>query len=154
MNDIFHKRIQKHIDTSFDLLTYNSVIECTVAWNNEQYYDIYNHDRYFFQHANDGSMIINSFNNDDEYLEFEIDLCKNGEYIIKIYGKIERDGLNDFYEYCEFKTTIYEDEEEYFMQSTVQDLFFTLEENNKIVNFMHKANELIELRGSNGKPTP
>lgn len=133
----------------FDILTYNSVVESSMSVNDEQYYDCYNHESYFFMHSVDGSLIIGLLDNEDDQLTAEISLPrKDGSHLLTIdyRGVIQSNSGSFDYEEITYSTKILKEEEEYFMESTVENLPLSMNENMMIMSFIKKAYELIDIR--------
>lgn len=144
------KAVRERIEelNPFDILTYDLFAECNCSVNREQYYSSYNHNSYFYQHCNDGNIVIGVIDTDDDTITVEIGLYKNGLYEVDIDFRSIVTSVTCSFEHEEmnYKTAVYVSEEDYFQQSTVQDLGFTIEENNMIIDFINKAYELIKLR--------
>lgn len=143
---VFRNELEEY--NSFDISIYDSWTKHTESVSYEQYYNFVRRDKFCYREKKEGNYCIGVVENTNQDMCVVIDPMMDdlGAYNMKIhYIHIpEHEYSANFSE--SIYTKIYSEESGYFMQSTIEDMVLTLEENNMIFNFMNQLNTLSELR--------
>lgn len=135
---------------ALEILSYDQVVSNSHGVNNEVYTSKKFQDLECFQNPKTGEYNITILSNALMELYFFINQLteepEDGYYL-----EIEYRYNNNW---TRMTTCIFESEEEYFMQSTVENLQLSIDRNFKVANFMAQLKELIRLRAiEHGKST-